>query len=147
MYVYFFRLKSILMSVDKLEMTVSSFDNDDKSEEYPSRSSLSSKIQATLANCILSPSDTRSSSVSSVTSSSIRRKFNICDILAKPSSFVDSDNNNNNHYYKNNCLIHRWKRLIQRQSPSDDEINDSISDCDEFGKETFFFCFCYYFLC
>jgi hypothetical protein len=48
---------------------------------------------------------------------SIRRTFNICDILAKPSSFID------NH----TCQIQQFKFLIE----------DSISDCNVSGKEMF----------
>ena len=56
--------------------------------------------------------------------SSIRRTFNICDILAKPSSFID------NH----TSQIHQLKFLFEQR-----ELNDSISDCDVSGKEVLFF--------
>ena len=31
--------------------------------------------------------------------------------------------------------MHQWKYLLEQQSHSDDEINDSMSDCDVSGKE------------
>ncbi len=82
--------------------------SDDKLVTNPSTSlPSSSSIQMTLTNHIYSSMDINSSSMSPVKSSSIRRTFNICDILAKPSSYLDDD----------------------------DEINGSISDCDESGKK------------
>jgi hypothetical protein len=111
--IYFSRLESIPMSDDKLETSVpsSSNDDDDTLVTDPSTSFPSPSIQMTSSS---------SSSISPVKSSSIRRTFNICDILAKPSSsFIDSHQ------------IHQLKFLIEQQSHSDD---DSISDCDRSGK-------------
>jgi hypothetical protein len=99
------------MSDDKLETSVPSIGNDDDTlVTDPSTSFPSPSIQMTSSS---------SSSISPVKSSSIRRTFNICDILAKPSSFIDSHE------------IHQLKFLIEQQSHSDD---DSISDCDRSGK-------------
>ncbi len=82
----------------------------------------SSSIQMTLTNRILSSSDINSpSSMSPVKSSTIRRTFNICDILAKPSSsFIDNNNNHN--------------QLLITPLDDDNELHGSISDCDESGK-------------
>jgi len=106
--------------------------SDDKLVTNPSTSPPLSSIQMTLTNRILSSSDINSSSMSPVKSSSIRRTFNICDILAKPppssSSFIDNNNSTTNH---------QLKFLIEQQShlDDDDELNGSISDCDESGKD------------
>lgn len=101
--------------------------SDDKLVTNLSTSSPSSSIQMTLTNRILSPSDINSSPMSPVKSSSIRRTFNICDILAKPSSSFDDNNNNN--------------KLLITPLDDDDELNGSISDCDQSGKIAFCFCF------
>ncbi|CAF1682959.1 unnamed protein product, partial [Adineta ricciae] len=124
--------ESFLMSDDKLEMTVPSTGNDDdklKTNPSPSPSPPSSTPPpattpvaltkfGSLANRILSPSNINSSPTSSSSphispiksscnssSSSTRRTFNICDILAKPTSTpassVDSNNNTRlNHLIK-----------------------------------------------
>jgi nitrogen fixation-related uncharacterized protein len=86
--------------------------SDDKFETNPSTSSLSSSIQMTLTNRILSPSDINSTSMSS-----IRRTFNICDILAKPSSLIDNNNNTN--------------QLKIFQFDDDDSISNCSSEIDE----------------
>ncbi|CAF2793944.1 unnamed protein product [Rotaria sp. Silwood2] len=112
------------MNDDRLETAVPSLDNEAKLVTSPSITCPSSTIQMTLTNRIFSPTNMNSSSISPVKSTSIRRTFNICDILAKPSSFVDSNNNNNTRQ------LHQWKFLIEQQLHSDDEINGSISDCD-----------------
>ncbi|CAF2147746.1 unnamed protein product [Rotaria magnacalcarata] len=112
------------MSDDQLETMVPSIVNDDKLLTNPLINFNSTKNQMTATNCILSTNTINSSSVSSVKSISNRRTFNICDILAKPSPIVDSNNNNNNHE------MLQWNYLLEQQSHSDDEINDSMSDCD-----------------
>ncbi|CAF1163747.1 unnamed protein product [Adineta steineri] len=105
------------MSDDKLETTESSIGHDDKLVSNPSTTFPSSTIQITLTNQMNSSSSPSMSPIQSSSSASpIRRTFNICDILAKPSSFIDSNQ------------IHQLKFLIEQQSHSD---NDSISDCDE----------------
>ncbi|UJR35764.1 hypothetical protein I4U23_028512 [Adineta vaga] len=118
------------MSDDKLETTVPSTGNDDKLKTNPSPSPpsptpppattpLALTKFGSLTNRILSPSNINSSPTSSSSShispikssfnsssSSARRTFNICDILAKPStssstSSVDSNNNTRlNHLIK-----------------------------------------------
>ncbi|CAF0845716.1 unnamed protein product [Rotaria sordida] len=115
------------MNDDKLETIVPSLDNEDKLVTSPTITCPSSIIDMTLTNRIFSSTNMNSSSISPVKSTSIRRTFNICDILAKPSSFVDSNNNNNTN---NTHQLHQWKFLIEQQLHSDDEINGSISDCD-----------------
>ncbi len=177
------------MSDDKLETTVPSTGNDDKLKTNPSPSpplptppSSTSQITLTklgsLTNRILSPSNINSSPISTnssssshispiksscnSSSSSTRRTFNICDILAKPSS-SSVDNNNNtrlNHLIKK-PKAHRftdYTKIILEQKPNhlndnnlstnkksvyphsdnddddDDEHPGSISDCDVSGK-------------
>ncbi|CAF3465047.1 unnamed protein product [Rotaria socialis] len=113
------------MSDDQLEPMVPSIGNDDKMLTNPLINFNSTKKQMTATNCILSPNTINSSSASSMKSISNRRTFNICDILAKPSPIVDSNNNNNNNHE-----VLQWKYLLEQQLHSDDEINDSMSDCD-----------------
>ncbi|CAF0755606.1 unnamed protein product [Rotaria sp. Silwood1] len=163
------------MSDDKLEMTVPSIGHDDKlktnlSPSSPSPTSSPSTTQITLTklgsltNRILSPSNinssplsTNSSHISPIksscnnsSSSSIRRTFNICDILAKPSSTVDSNNNTRLNHLIKKPKAHRlndYTKIILEQkndstnhksvyshSDNDDDYDDehqgSISDCD-----------------
>ncbi len=178
------------MSDDKAETTVPSTGNDDKFKTNPSPSpplptppSSTPQITLTkfgsLTNRILSPSNINSSPISTnssssshispiksscnSSSSSTRRTFNICDILAKPSS-SSVDNNNNtrlNHLIKK-PKAHRFtdytklileqktnhlndknltttnKKSVYPHSDNDDDDDDehhgSISDCDVSGK-------------
>lgn len=126
------------MSDDNLESTVPSTGNDDKLKPNPSPSpSLSttppssSTPQITLTkfgsltNRILSPSNINSSPLSTNSSSpthispikssscnsSTRRTFNICDILAKPSSSSSSSSSVDNN---NNTRLHH---LIKKPKP------------------------------
>lgn len=180
------------MSDDKLETTVPTTGNDDKSKINSSPSpplptppppTTSQIIPLTkfgsLTNRILSPSNINSSPISTnssssshispiksscnSSSSSTRRTFNICDILAKPSSSsVDSNNNTRlNHLIKkpkahrftdytkiileqktkhlNDNNIQTSKKPVYPHSDNDDDDDDdehhgSISDCDVSGK-------------
>ena len=181
------------MSDDKLETTVPTTGNDDKSKINSSPSSpapisppppTTPQIPLTkfgsLTNRILSPSNINSSPISTnssssshispiksscnSSSSSTRRTFNICDILAKPSSSsVDSNNNTRlNHLIKkpkahrftdytkiileqkskhlNDSNIQASKKSVYSHSDDDDDDDDddehhgSISDCDVSGK-------------
>ncbi len=71
------------------------------------------------------PSIVDDNDLSSTKQMTFRRTFNICDILAKPSSFIDS----------HTSQIHQLKFLFEQR-----ELNDSISDCDVSGKEVLVFC-------
>ena len=177
------------MSDDKLETTVPSTGNDDKLKPDPSPSPplptpTPPTIQVpltkfgSLTNRILSPSNINSSPISTTSSSSshispiksscnsssssTRRTFNICDILAKPSSSsVDSNNNTRlNHLIKkpkahrftdyskiileqktnhlNDNNIQTNKKSVYPHSDNDDDDDDdhhgSISDCDVSGN-------------
>ncbi len=177
------------MSDDKLETIVPSTGNDDKLKTNPSPSpplpilppstpQITLTKLGSLTNRILSPSNINSSPISTnssssshispiksscnSSSSSTRRTFNICDILAKPSS-SSVDNNNNtrlNHLIKkpkahrftdytkiileqktnhlNDNNIPTNKKSIYPHSDNDDDDDDehpgSISDCDVSGK-------------
>jgi hypothetical protein len=176
------------MSDDKLETTVPSTGNDDKLKTTSSTCSpLSSPTPLamtltkldSLTNRILSPSNINSSPVSinwssspshispiksscNSSSSSTRRTFNICDILAKPSSLsVDSNNNTRLNHLIKKPKAHRFtdytKIIHEKQTNNsneitkksvyphsdddddeDDEHHDSLSDCDVSGKSTCF---------
>lgn len=122
------------MTDDQLEVTVPSNGNDDTSVKNSSIKFCSPKKKITLTNPIFSSNTTNSSSIKT---NPIRRTFNICDILAKPSSTVDNNNNNNN-----NRESHQLNYLIEQQQQqlhSDDEINGSMSDCDASGKNNLLF--------
>jgi hypothetical protein len=177
------------MSDDKLETIVPSTGNDDKLKPDPSPSPPSptpplptTQITLTklgsLTNRILSPSNINSSPISTTSSSSshispiksscnsssssTRRTFNICDILAKPSSLsVDSNNNTRLNHLIKKPKAHRFtdytKIIHEKQTNNsneitkksvyphsdddddeDDEHHDSLSDCDVSGKSTCF---------
>ena len=177
------------MSDDNSETIVSSTGNDSKlktnSSSSPYSQILTTQISLnkckSLNNRILSPSNINSSPISTnssssshnispmkSSSSSIRRTFNICDILARPStSSVDSNNNNHlNHLIKksksqrlNNCtkIILENKKIhlhddnniptnlktVYSNSDNDDDYDDEhhdlISDCDVSGNKMHFF--------
>ncbi|CAF1470285.1 unnamed protein product [Rotaria magnacalcarata] len=167
-------------------MTVPSIGRDDKLKANLSSSSPSpipspsttpiilTKL-GSLTNRILSPSNINSSPISinssspshispiksscNSSSSSTRRTFNICDILAKPSaSSVDSNNNTrlnhlikkpkaqrlddytklileqkSNHLNDNNNIAKNLKSIYSHSDNDDDyddEHHDSVSDCD-----------------
>ncbi len=181
------------MSDDKSEPIVPSTGNDDKLKTNPSLSPplptpppsstpqiTLTKFGCSLTNRILSPSNINSSPISTnssssshispiksscnSSSSSTRRTFNICDILAKPSS-SSVDNNNNTtrlHHLIKKPKPHRFtdytklileqktnhltdhhnistnKKSVYPHSDNDDDDDDehpgSISDCDVSGK-------------
>ena len=124
------------MSDDKLQTSVPSSSTDEPSPSHPSASSHSSGAPMTLTkfdsltNRLPSPDNVNSS-----TSPPTRRTFNICDILAKPSSLLAVENSEQQRRH-----IHRLKLLIDQKSCLDGDDDDdgqyagSISDCEVSGK-------------
>lgn len=148
------------MSDDKLEMTAPSIGHDDKSKTNlspsppspaaPSTTQITLTKLGSLTNRILSPSNINSSPISTnssssshispiksscnSSSSSIRRTFNICDILAKPSSSsissVDSNNNTRlNHLIKKPKAqrLNDYAKIILEQKTNHLNDNNNIS--------------------